>query len=48
MIDNNSFASRHIGPRNEDIRNMLTKINCDSLEQLIIKTVPSNILFDSP
>ena len=47
MIDNNSFSSRHIGPRNEDIVNMLNKIDCTSLEDLIKKTVPSNILFDS-
>ena len=26
FIDNNSFASRHIGPRNEEINSMLKKI----------------------
>ena len=48
MIDNNSFSSRHIGPRNQDITNMLKVINCKSIDELIKKTVPSKILFDSP
>jgi len=47
MIDNNSFTSRHIGPRNNDIKNMLNKISCDSLDHLIQKAVPKNILHDS-
>ena len=47
MIDNNSFTSRHIGPRNDDIKNMLNTIDCDTLDLLIQKTVPSNILFNS-
>ena len=47
MIDNNSFASRHIGPRNEDLSLMLETINCNSIEDLINKTVPSNILSSS-
>ena len=47
MIDNNSFASRHIGPRNDDIKIMLKVIGCDSLDHLIEKTIPSNILNNS-
>ena len=47
MIDLNTFASRHIGPRNEDIKLMLKSINCSSLDDLIEKTVPSNILSES-
>ena len=47
MINNNSFASRHIGPRNNDIKTMLNYIGCESLDHLIKKTVPCNILFDS-
>ena len=46
MIDKNSFASRHIGPRNDDIENMLNILNLKSLDELINKTVPSNILSD--
>ncbi len=46
FIDINSFASRHIGPRNEEINSMLKKIKCNDLEELIKKSVPKNILFD--
>ncbi|MBT4952334.1 MAG: aminomethyl-transferring glycine dehydrogenase [Pelagibacteraceae bacterium] len=45
MIDINSFASRHIGPRNEDISKMLKVIKCEDLDELIKKTVPDHILF---
>ena len=44
MIDINSFASRHIGPRNEDINNMLETVKCKNLDELIQKTVPDHIL----
>ena len=44
MIDNNTFSSRHIGPRNNDISKMLKVVGCDTLDQLIQKTVPKNIL----
>jgi len=45
MIDINSFVSRHIGPRNEDISKMLEVVECNSLDELIQKTVPDHILF---
>ena len=45
MIDINSFASRHIGPRNEDINKMLEVVHCKNLDELIKKTVPDHILF---
>ena len=45
MININSFASRHIGPRNDDIAAMLKAVNCESLDELIKKTVPEHILF---
>jgi len=45
MIDINSFSSRHIGPRNHDIENMLNVIKCDNLDDLIKKTGPNHILF---
>ena len=47
MIKIDSFSSRHIGPRNQDIANMLKDINCASLDDLIEKTVPKNILLNS-
>jgi len=45
MIDINSFASRHIGPRNDDISEMLKVLKCKDLDDLIKKTVPEHILF---
>ena len=47
MIDIDSFASRHIGPRDDEIKEMLNFINCSSLDDLIKKTVPQNILSSS-
>ena len=44
MIEIDKFVSRHIGPRNDDIGEMLKLINCSSLDELIEKTVP-NISF---
>ena len=47
MIDKNSFASRHIGPRNEDIKLMLKTINCKSLDDLIISVRKYNSKIDT-
>jgi len=46
MIDNTSkeFIRRHIGPSETDIKNMLKVVGADSLDDLIKKTVPDNIL----
>ena len=44
MIDNNSFASRHIGPRNNDIEEYVrSTVGCETLDHLIKKTVPMKI-----
>ena len=45
MIDNNSFTSRHIGPRNNDIKSMLNTIGCDSLDQLNSKKLFHQIFY---
>ena len=37
------FAHRHIGPDENETREMLTAIGVDSLEELIDKTVPKGI-----
>ncbi len=37
------FASRHIGPNPSETQAMLAAIGCDSVEQLIQKTVPASI-----
>jgi len=38
-----SFAYRHIGPREEDVKAMLTAVGADSIEELINQTVPKDI-----
>ena len=42
------FVSRHIGPSDSDIAEMLEDLNLDSLEALIQKVVPSSIFDDKP
>ena len=46
MIDDNSkeFIRRHIGPSEEDIEKMLKVVGANSLDDLINKPVPENIL----
>ena len=39
-----SFAYRHIGPRMEDIPEMLKTVGAESIDQLIEQTVPANII----
>ena len=41
------FPSRHIGPRNDQIQEMLSELGFSSLEDLSNKIIPKNILFDS-
>jgi glycine dehydrogenase len=38
-----AFALRHIGPRENDLPNMLTTIGVESLDQLIYQTIPDDI-----
>ena len=42
------FSSRHIGPRKEDIDEMLSHLGCISLEELVLKGVPNSILTKEP
>lgn len=44
----NSFAHRHIGPRERDLPSMLATIGADSIDQLIFETVPDNIRLKKP
>ncbi len=41
-----SFAIRHLGPRESEINEMLSTIGVDSLEQLIDNTIPTHIRLD--
>ena len=43
-----SFASRHMGPRLEDQSTMLSTIGCNSIDELIDKTVPPAIRLRGP
>lgn len=42
-MNTDSFALRHIGPRENDHKEMLKIIGVDTLEQLIDQTIPDNI-----
>ena len=42
------FVSRHIGPREDDIQEMLKVIGVRSLDELIDQTVPANIRLEKP
>ena len=45
-IDIDSFARRHIGPSEEEVRSMLSKLGYEDLDSLIDATVPKNIRLD--
>ena len=44
----NQFAERHIGPRQNEVKQMLEAVGVSSIDELIIQTVPANILLDKP
>lgn len=39
-----SFVARHVGPRGTNVQDMLTTIGVDSMDELIKKTIPTDIL----
>ena len=44
--DPNSFARRHIGPNDDEVRAMLREVGFESLDTLVEAAVPKNIRFD--
>lgn len=42
-MNQDTFVNRHIGPREEDLQEMLSTIGVESLDELINKTVPASI-----
>ena len=42
-MNTNLFLLRHIGPREEDVNNMLSKIGVLSMDELISETIPKSI-----
>ena len=45
---NTDFISRHIGPREHDIKKMLAEIGAESLDELIARTLPPSIQTEAP
>jgi glycine dehydrogenase len=43
-----SFALRHLGPRENDVTTMLDTIGVETLDQLIYETIPSDIRLKNP
>src|SRR5467141_1430995 len=46
IIDSNSFARRHIGPNEDEVRAMLREVGFESLDSLVEAAVPKNIRLD--
>lgn len=42
-MNTDSFALRHIGPRKDDLQEMLHTVGAESMEQLISETIPKDI-----
>ncbi|MCE5344688.1 MAG: aminomethyl-transferring glycine dehydrogenase [Bacteroidales bacterium] len=47
-MQSDKFVSRHNGPRDHELPQMLKAIGVDSLNQLIEKTVPKSIMLEEP
>lgn len=43
-----AFYRRHIGPRDADFREMLDVVGCDSMSELLSKTIPESIRLAQP
>ena len=43
-----TFVDRHIAPREDDIKNMLGLLGCDSLDALMDQTIPADIRLKEP
>jgi len=48
MISTDKFVNRHNGPRQNDVKSMLTKIGASSLDELINQTIPDAIRLKKP
>src|SRR6056297_839520 len=47
-FDTESFSSRHIGPSQQQIDEMLTLCDAESVDQLLKETIPAQIRLDKP
>lgn len=48
LMRTDSFALRHIGPKAENLQEMLDTIGVESIDQLIYETLPDDIRLDNP
>ena len=47
-MNTESFERRHIGPTENEIKQMLSVINANSIDELIDQTIPKSIRNDKP
>ena len=47
-MNTESFERRHIGPTDNEIKQMLSVINANSIDELIDQTIPKSIRNDKP
>ena len=47
-MQTDKFASRHLGPKEEEITKMLNTLEVDSVEELLSQTLPQDIRLDQP
>ncbi|MEK9608381.1 MAG: aminomethyl-transferring glycine dehydrogenase, partial [Flavobacteriaceae bacterium] len=47
-MQTDKFASRHLGPKEEEITKMLNTLEVDSVEELLSQTLPEHIRLDQP
>ncbi|NBD95690.1 MAG: aminomethyl-transferring glycine dehydrogenase [Gammaproteobacteria bacterium] len=48
LESHDDFIGRHIGPDEGELRQMLNTVGCDSLESLVLETMPGSIRSDRP
>ena len=48
LEDHGDFITRHIGPRDRDIENMLSAVGAETLDDLVAGTLPPSIQTDAP
>src|SRR5690606_33486810 len=48
LMNTNSFALRHIGPNEQEQKDMLQTLGVNSLDQLIYETIPDDIRLENP
>ena len=47
LLQSNDFIDRHIGPNGVEVKEMLSVVKAESLEHLILQTVPENIYLEN-